>query len=235
VLPSRTAVLFLFATIILGASVLSAQTTGAMLFANGDVKVNGQPAGVSTSILAGDRVDVTASSAGSINRNGSSVVLRPNSSVQYSPSSVQVLEGSTRISTSKGMTARVGDVVVSPQNAAAKFEVTRTGDRVVVASREGVVTVNNGGHTLTVQPGASAEVALAPAAIPTGAVQSAQASPTDFLGQDRLAEHPFYGVTNGVSTLPTTLPMCPDIAICLRPGVSQIRPCCCPPLVQCSH
>ncbi|HUK43258.1 MAG TPA: hypothetical protein VLW48_02325 [Candidatus Bathyarchaeia archaeon] len=233
--PSRTAVVSFLATILLGAGTLSAQTSGAMLFANGDVKVNGQPAGVSTSILAGDRVDVTGASAGSINRSGSSVVVRPNSSVQYSPASVQLLEGSARISTSKGMTAKVGEVVVSPQDAAAKFDVTRAGDKVVVASREGVVTVNDGAHTLTVQPGASAEVAWAPAGIQTAAVQSAQASQTDFLGQERLAEHPFYGVLNGVSTNPTALPICPSVTICLRPSVSNIHPCCCPPIVQCSH
>ena len=162
-------------------------------------------------------------------------MVRPNSSVQYDPASVQVLQGSARVSTSKGMVARVGDVVVSPQEAAAKFDVTRAGDKVVVASREGVVTVKDGTHTLTVQPGASAEMALAPGGIQTAVAQSAQASQTDFLGQERLAEHPFYGVLNGVSTNPGTLPYCADIAICLRPSVSGIRPCCCPPLVLCSH
>lgn len=232
---SRTAAVCVFLTIVLGASILAAQTGGAMLYANGDVTVNGQPAGVSTSILAGDRIDVTGTSAGSINRNGSSVVVRANSAVQYDPASVQVLQGSARVSTSKGMVARVGDVVVSPQDAAAKFDVTRAGDKVLVASREGVVMVNDGARTLTVQPGASAEVALAPAGIPTAAVQTAQASQTDFLGQERLAEHPFYGVLNGVATAPGTLPYCSSVTVCLRPGVSNIHPCCCPPIVLCSH
>ena len=35
----------LFLLVVLGASVLSAQTGGAMLYANGNVKVNGQAAG----------------------------------------------------------------------------------------------------------------------------------------------------------------------------------------------
>ena len=228
----RAVVVCLFLVVGLGATLLPAQTSGAMLYANGDVRINGQPAGVSTSILAGDRIDVTGSSASSINRSGSSIVVRANSSIQYDPSSIQVYQGSARISTSKGMVAKVGDVVVTPQDSSAKFDVTREGDKVLVASREGVVTVRDGGHTLTVQPGASTEVALGPGAIATVASQGSGSAP-DYFGTERLAEHPFYGVTNGVSTNPASLPMCPSVTICLRPGVSNIHPCCCPPIVQC--
>src|ERR1035441_6044653 len=78
----RITVLCLLLVVVFGASLLSAQTGGAMLYANGNVKVNGQAAGDSTSIFSGDRVDVTESSAGSINRSGSSVVVSPNSSIR---------------------------------------------------------------------------------------------------------------------------------------------------------
>ena len=121
----RTAVVCSLLMVVLGAGVLSAQTGGAMLYSNGDVKVNGQAAGYSTSIFSGDKVDVTAASAGSINRNGSSVVVSPNSSIQYDPASIELLHGSARVSTSKGMSAKVGDVVVTPKDATAKFDVTK--------------------------------------------------------------------------------------------------------------
>jgi len=208
---------------------LSAQTGGAMLYSNGDVKVDGQPAGYSTSVYSGDKVDVTAASAGSINRNGSSVVVSPNSSIQYDPSSIQLLEGTARISTSKGMSAQAGDVVVSPQNSAAKFDVTRNGDKLTIASREGVLTVKDGNNTVTVQPGASTAVSLSGAGTAVSPSQTTQAS----LLPDRLSEHPFYGVVNGVDSSPETLPVCPNVTTCIRPSVSNVRPCCCPPVVQC--
>ena len=215
---------------LLGLCTLFAQSDGAMLYANGDVKVNGQAAGNSSSVFTGDRIDVTASSAGSINRSGSSVVISPNSSVQYEPSSVNVIQGTARISTTKGMTASAGTVSVTPKDGTAKFDLARTGDKVVVVSREGALTVQDGSRTEVVQPGSTAELSInGQNALPDGPKSSA-----NFLPPDRLVDHPFYGVVNGITAKPDTLPECPDVAICLRPSVSKIHPCCCPPLVMCN-
>jgi len=218
--------------VILGVSALSAQTGGAMLYSNGTVKVNGHDAGNATSLLNGDRVDVSASSAGSINRNGSSIVVSPNSSVQYAPSSVEILQGSARVSTNKGMSVKVNDVLVSPQSTAAKFEVTKSGDKVLVVSREGAVTVKDGTQTKVIQAGSS--LAFASGGSPAVAQQTNDSSGS-FLPQDRLVDHPFYGVVNGVQTTPPRLPICADILTCIRPSISKIHACCCPPLVQCGN
>jgi hypothetical protein len=223
-----------FFVLVVGLGTLPAQSGGAMLYANGSVKVNGQAAGDSTSVFAGDKVDVSGASASSINRSGSSVVVSPNSSIQYDPSSVQVLQGTARVSTSKGMTASAGQVLVSPKDGSAKFDVVKTDDKVVVVSREGALTVKEGTRTVVVPSGSSTEYAVAPA---TGQVLAQNAAPKStqgvFLPQDRLVQHPFYGVVNGVSSSPDTLPICADLLTCIRPGVSQIHPCCCPPRVMC--
>src|ERR1035438_3350422 len=147
----RITVLCPLLAVLLGVSMLSAQTGGAMLYANGNVKVNGQAAGDSTSIFSGDKVDVTESSSVSINRSGSSVVVSPNSSIQYDPASVEVIQGSARVSTSKGMSASAGQILVSPKDTVAKFDVLRTCDKVVVVSREGALTVKDGSHTTVVR------------------------------------------------------------------------------------
>lgn len=228
------AVLCLFLVGILGMTTLAAQTGGAMLYANGTVRVNGQNAGDSTSVFSGDRVDVTASSAGSINRSGSSVVVSPDSSIQYNPDSIELLQGSARVSTSKGMSATVGQVVVSPENASAKFDVTKEGNKVVIVSREGALKVKDGSQIVTVQPGAKTELAFAASGTQALAAGQAPKSNVDFLTENRLAEHPFYGVTNGVASSPDRLPICADLLTCIRPNVSQIRPCCCPPRVMCN-
>lgn len=221
--------------VVLGVSMLSAQTGGAMLYANGNVKVNGQTAGDSTSVFSGDRVDVTEASAGSINRSGSSVVVSPNSSIQYDPALVEVIQGSARVSTSKGMSARVGQILVSPKDTEAKFDVVRADNKVVVVSRKGALTVQDGDHTVVVQSGSSTEFALGSAAkqaLP--AEQGSKAVQANLFPPDRLLEHPFYGVVKGVAASPDTLPICADVLTCIRPSVSKIHPCCCPPRVECN-
>jgi hypothetical protein len=225
----------LLLVMVMGVSVLSAQTGGAILSANGTVKVNGQAAGESTSVFSGDRVDVTGSSAGSINRSGSSVVVGPNSSIQYAPASVEVLQGSARVSTSQGMSAQAGQILVSPKDAQAKFDVVRIDNKVVVVSREGALTVKNGNQTVVVASGSSNEFALGSVAgqAPSGE-QGAKTVQANLLPPDRLLEHPFYGVVKGIETHPDTLPICADLETCIRPTVSMIRPCCCPPKVMCN-
>jgi hypothetical protein len=233
-LHCRITVVLALLVVVFGVSTLSAQTGGAMLYANGDVKVNGQAARDSTSIFSGDKVDVTESSSVSINRSGSSVVVSPNSSIQYQPTSIEVIQGSARVSTTQAMSASAGQVLVSPKDAVAKFDVVRTGDKVVVVSREGALTVKDGNRTTVVQSGATTELALGPT---TGQAslgdQGSKAAPANFLATDRLLEHPFYGVIKGVDDTPATLPVCANILECVRPHVSQIRPCCCPPRILC--
>jgi hypothetical protein len=158
----------------------------------------------------------------------------PNSSIQYDPASVEVIQGSARVSTSKGMSASAGQILVSPKDAMAKFDVVRTCDKVVVVSREGALTVKDGSRTTVVQSGASTELALGPE---TGQAlsgdQGSKAVPATFISEDRLLEHPFYGVVKGVDDTPSSLHVCADVLECIRSHVSQIRPCCCPPRIPC--
>ena len=221
----------------LGAGYGQAQTSstpsgGAMLYANGNARVNGQPAGISTSIFAGDRVDVGDASSVSINRSGSSIVLSPNSSVLYSPADVDVLKGTARVSTNQGMSVRVGSVSVSPADRSqlTKFDVVANAGNVNIASQEGALTVDDKGRAVAVSAGSNTTLAVVGAA----AAQQSTVAEANF-ATERLAEHPFYGVLNGVSTAPVTLPVCASVSICLRPNVSQIHPCCCPPIVLCNH
>lgn len=211
-----------------------APTSGAMLYANGNVKVNGRPAGISTSIFAGDKVEVGDSSAVSISRSGSSVVLSPNSSVQYDPANLDVLQGTVRVSTSQGMSVHAGNVSVAPldKSTAAKFDVTASAGNVSIASQEGALTVRDGGQTLALSSGSKTTLV---AASPGRGSSEAATVATDNLLEQRLVQHPFYGVVAGVNSPPVTLPICKNVTECIRPGVSQISPCCCPPVVLCTQ
>jgi len=228
----RSTVLISIAVLALGVGMASSQTAGgALLYANGQVQVNGQPAGISTSIFSGDKVAVGASSAGSINLAGSSVVVTPNSTIQYGPSFVDVMEGAARVSTTQGMCASAGPVVVSPKDREAKFDVVRTGDKVVAVSRQGALTVKDGNRTVAVPSGSSIELPLA-TKDPTTA-QNSGSNNSSFLGSERLTGHPFYGATPGVTTNAKTLPVCAAVALCRRPNQSETIPCCCPPVIPC--
>lgn len=139
---------------------LAAERPSAMLYATGYVTLNGIPAAKSTSIFDGDRIDTANKSVVSINRTGSSLVVDPNSSVQYKNDGFTILKGIARIRTSTGTVAHTGPLSVIPKANAALFDVSNDGKTVLIASREGVLTVTDGVEAATLEPGYTAKVIL---------------------------------------------------------------------------
>lgn len=210
--------------LVLAAATLAAQTNGAMLYAKGNVTLNGQSVPGSTSIFVGDRLDIADASVGSINRNGSSVVLSPNSAIQYQQSGVQLLKGTARVSTSQGMSARAGQITITPESGAAKFDlVTLDNNSVLVASREGVLNVTDGSRTITLQPGTNRVLTTGDASIEAGS--RSQAAKLSLASQ--AASDPFYQSFSSADV--PNVPICTNVSFCFRrPNVSGIRPCRCP-------
>lgn len=143
-------------------ALLMAELPSAMLYATGAVTLNGAPAAKSMSVFSGDRIDTAAESAVSINRSGSSLVVDPNSSVQYQSDGFTVLKGTARARTSKGMSAHAGGLSVIPKDNAALFDVSSDGKTVLVTSREGTLLLTDGIQTAMLKPGYSAKVILDP-------------------------------------------------------------------------
>ena len=139
---------------------LMAERPSAMLYATGAVTLNGIPAAKSMSLFAGDRVDTAHASVASINWSGSSLVVDPNSSVQYQSDGFSILKGTARVRTSKGMSAHAGPISVLLQSDTALFDVSTDGNTILVASREGTLTVTDGIETATLEPGFTAKVSL---------------------------------------------------------------------------
>lgn len=210
--------------VVLAAAVLTAQTNGAMLYAKGNVTLNGQSVANSTSIFVGDRLEIADSSVGSINRTGSSVVLSPNSAIQYQQSGVALLKGAARVSTSQGMSAQAGQFTITPKSGAAKFDlVTLDDSSVLVASREGALSVSDGSRTITLQPGTNQVLATGTSAIEAGREYQA----LTLALTNHAASDPFYTV--GQSDNPN-LNFCPSVHFCDRPNASKYKPCKCPVL-----
>jgi hypothetical protein len=141
-------------------TLVMAEQPTAMLYAKGDVTLNGSPAAKSTSIFSGDRIDTAGASGVFINRGGTSLLVDPNSTIQYQDNGFTILKGLARVRTSEDMTVHAGPLSVMPKANAAKFDVSNDGKTVLVASREGVLTLTDGTETATLQPGYAAKVNL---------------------------------------------------------------------------
>ncbi len=143
----------LFSVVLFSLTVLNAQNDGAMLYAHGNVTLNGQAVESSTSIFTGDRLDTADSSVVTINRSGSSIVVNPNSSIQYGQSSIEIMRGTARLSTLAGMSAQAGQLTITPKAGTAKFDVVRSDNGTSVTSREGALSLRDGSRTMTLEPG----------------------------------------------------------------------------------
>ena len=67
---------------------LTAESRGAMVFANGNVNVNGNKVGRSVSVFKGDTVETAKDSQVTLALNGSTVSLPANSGIRYSDNQV---------------------------------------------------------------------------------------------------------------------------------------------------
>jgi ferric-dicitrate binding protein FerR (iron transport regulator) len=198
----------------------SAQTNSAMLYATGNVTLNGASVQKASSIFSGDRLVTSSSSMVSVNRSGSSVVLKPNSAIQYKKSAIELVDGTAHVRTVNGMYAEVGNITIAPKDGSAEFDVARVNNQVVVTSLQGSVAVNNGGHTTMLQPGNHTTMALASAA----GASSAHSVDGPFVHQSTIvASGPFYSLMEN----PNDLPWCPSVGVC-RPGMSSHITCKCP-------
>ncbi|MBV8810938.1 MAG: hypothetical protein JO033_19895 [Acidobacteriaceae bacterium] len=141
-------------------ALLMAERPSAMLYAEGSVTINDTPAAKSTGVFDGDRINTAAASVVSINRSGSSLVVDPNSSLEYRNDGFTIEKGMVRVRTSKGMTAHWGSLSVIPKTGPVLFDVSTDGTTVLVTSREGSLTLTDGIETATVEPGYTAKVSV---------------------------------------------------------------------------
>jgi hypothetical protein len=148
--------------VICPSTLLMAERPSAMLYATGAVTLNRVPAAKSMSVIAGDRIDTADASGVSVNRSGLSLVIGSNSSVQYQSTGFTVLKGKASARASNGMSAHAGALSVIPKGDSALFDVSRNGNIVLIASREGALTLTDGIETATLEPGYTAKVALDP-------------------------------------------------------------------------
>lgn len=152
--------LALLLLVVCPSAILMADRPSAMLQATGTVLLNGTSTPQSMSVFTGDRIDTADAAVASISRSGLFLVVDPNSSIRYQDDGFTVLKGIARVRTSTGMAAHTGPLSVIPKANAALFDISNDGRTILIASREGVLTVTDGVETATLEPGYTAKVIL---------------------------------------------------------------------------
>src|SRR5271163_5059366 len=134
---------------------LAGETATAMLYTNGAAWLNGSEVPKSAAVFSGDMLQTRADATASIQSNGSSVMVLADSLVKFDGPDVEIEHGAVRVTTSRGLAARAGDVTVKPAgNSWTEFQVKDVDGRVQIAANKGDVTVQDDkGTTTTVTQG----------------------------------------------------------------------------------
>jgi hypothetical protein len=151
----RSAVCSLLLILFPAQMMLAGETPSAMLYINGAAWLNGSVVPKSAALFAGDLLQTRPDSTASIQSNGSSVMVLADSLVKFEGPAVELEHGAVRVTTSRGLAARAGDVTVKPvADTWTEFQVKDVDGRVQIAANKGDVTVQDDkGTTTTVTQG----------------------------------------------------------------------------------
>src|ERR1039458_6598370 len=150
----RSTVCCLLAILFPAQVMLAGETASAMLYTNGGAWLNGSELRKSAAVFSGDILQTRPDSTASIQSNGSNVMVLADSLVKFEGPAVELEHGAVRVTTSRGMAARAGDVTVKPaSNSWTEFQVTDVDGRVQIAANKGDVTVQDDKGTTTVTQG----------------------------------------------------------------------------------
>jgi hypothetical protein len=149
----RSAVCCLLA-IVFPAQVFAGETASAMLYTNGAAWLNGSEVPKSAAVFSGDMLQTRPDSTASIQSNGSNVMVLADSLVKFEGPAVELEHGAVRVTTSRSLAARAGDVTIKPASDTwTEFQVTDVDGRVQIAANKGDVTVQDDKGTTTVTQG----------------------------------------------------------------------------------
>jgi hypothetical protein len=165
-----TKILSIVMMLLTPAAMLMAETGNTMLYASGNVTLNGTEVARSASVTPGDRIDTAGATATTVNQDGSKVTVNPYSAIRYESQSVNVVRGTAAIATTDGMAARAAQITVAPKDKSATYEIARMDNNVVITSRTGALMITEAGKTTELEAGGSssrmAEPTPAPAPMP---------------------------------------------------------------------
>ena len=150
----RSSVCCLLAILFPAQIMLAGETASAILYTTGAAWLNGSEVPKSAAVFAGDMLQTRPDSTARIQANGSSVMVLADSLVKFEGPAVELEHGAVRVTTSRGLAARAGDVTVKPaSNSWTEFQVTDVDGRMQIAANKGDLTVQDDQGTTTVTQG----------------------------------------------------------------------------------
>ncbi len=150
----RPALCCLLAILFPAQIMLAGERATAMLYTTGSAWLNGSEVPRSSAVFSGDMLQTRADSTASIQANGSSVMVSADSLVKFEGPAVELEHGAVRVTTSRGLAARAGDVTIKPAaDTWTEFQVSDVDGQVEIAANKGDVTVQDDKGTTTVAQG----------------------------------------------------------------------------------
>jgi ferric-dicitrate binding protein FerR (iron transport regulator) len=138
--------------VFLPATMMMAETSGAVMRASGPAMLNGAVVNRSAAVLKGDLVSATSGPV-SLSSNGNIVDLPSNSSLKYEGSSIALETGHAVVTTVSGMTAKVDTITVAPSSKSARYEVLKSDGKVTIAALTGSVSISDATHSAVLTEG----------------------------------------------------------------------------------
>ncbi len=141
--------------LVVPASLWAADTTAAMLYANGPAWLNGASVPKSSAVFTGDLIQTRTDSVANIKATGSNIMVHSDSLVQFEGQSLKLEHGAMTVGTSKSVTAEIGDVTVKPASAQwTEFRVKDVDGTVQIAANKGdLIVTDAAGQSTTVAQG----------------------------------------------------------------------------------
>jgi hypothetical protein len=171
-----TKILSIMLILLTPAAMLMAETSNTVLYASGNVTLNGTEVDRSASVTTGDKIETAGATATTVNQDGSKVTVNPYSAIRYESEGVSVVRGTAAISTSDGLAAHAAQITVAPKDKTAKYEIARMDNKVLITSQAGALMITEAGKTTELEAGASSSRTAEPTPTPAPA-PAPQAAP----------------------------------------------------------
>lgn len=136
-------------------SMWAADSSGAMLYANGTAWLNGANVPKTSAVFSGDLIQTKSDSVASIKAAGSNITVQPDSLIQYQGKSLKLEHGAVTVATAKSVVTEIGDVSVKPASGQwTEFRIKDLDGTVQIAANRGDLLVTDArGNTTTVSQG----------------------------------------------------------------------------------
>ena len=132
----------------------TASAPSAMLASQGDTSINSKKVPSSIAVFVGDRIQTGENSVATLTAKDASVLIFSQTTLTYGGTYVEMGCGAVALDiTGNALSARVQNLVVTPNSQTAKIEITKINGKLQIGARQGSATVDDGTQKAEVETG----------------------------------------------------------------------------------